>query len=302
MKLPLVVSVINLTLFMKSFLIAFLVCLTASLQAQTVDFHDHIGIQLWSLRAQFPKDVAGTMDLISKTYGIKEVETAGTYGLSPSQFGSDLRSHGLNPVSSHYGYDQFVKNFPGILRDLKAMGINYVVIPVLAHAHSKYLTAAQAHEDAANLNKWGAALKAEGIQLGVHTHGFEFTPLADSNNETGLDIVMRETMRNLVCFEMDVFWVYAGGGDPVALLKKYPDRWLMLHVKDLRKGADRADGVPSHTKLGDDVAVGTGVIDWKAVLTAAQADGVKYYFIEDETTDALANIPLSLAYLKALKL
>lgn len=287
---------------MKSCFFAFLVCITLSLNAQTVDFHDHIGIQLWSLRAQFPKDVTATMDLISKKYGISEIETAGTYGISPAEFGAKLRAHGLSPVSSHYGYEQFVKNFPGIVHDLKALGITYVVIPVLGHAHSKYLTAAQAHEDAANLNKWGAALKAEGIQLGVHTHGFEFTPLTDSNNETGLDIVMRETMRNLVFFEMDVFWVYAGGGDPVALLKKYPDRWLMLHVKDLRKGADRSDGVPSHTKVGDDVAVGTGVIDWKAVLSAAQADGVKYYFIEDETTDPLANIPLSLAYLRSLKL
>jgi sugar phosphate isomerase/epimerase len=287
---------------MKSLFFAFLVCLTASLHAQTTDFHDHLGIQLWSLRAQFPKAITSTMDLISKTYGIKEVETAGTYGMNPSQFSSDLSSHGLSAISSHYGYDLFVKEFPVIVRNLKALGIHYVVIPVLGHPHSKYLTAVQAHEDAANLNKWGAALKAEGIQLGVHTHGFEFTPLPDSNNETGLDIVMRETMPNLVFFEMDVFWVYAGGADPVALLRKYPDRWLMLHVKDLRKGADRADGVPSHTKLGDDVAVGAGVIDWKAVLTAAQNDGVKYYFIEDETTDPLKNIPLSLAYLKALKL
>ena len=288
---------------MKLYFIPVLIAslMTLSLRAQPIDFHDHIGLQLWSLRAQFPKNPSGSMDLVN-TYGITEIETAGTAGLPVGAFNKMLVDHHLKPVGAHISYEQCAKDLKGVITNMKALGVTYVTIPVIAHPHSKFLTTKQAHEAAANLNKWGEVLKSEGLQLGVHTHGFEFTPLPDSNNETGMDILMRETKHDLVVYEMDVFWVYAGGGNPVGLLKKYPDRWLMLHIKDLRIGADREDGVPAHTKTGDDVAVGTGVIDWKAVLSAAQEDGVKYYFIEDETTDALKNIPLSVAYLKALKL
>ena len=258
---------------MKRYFIPALIAslMTLSLRAQPIDFHDHIGLQLWSLRAQFPKNPSGSMDLVN-TYGITEIETAGTAGLPVGAFNKMLVDHHLKPVGAHISYEQCAKDLKGVITNMKALGVTYVTIPVIAHPHSKFLTTKQAHEAAANLNKWGEVLKSEGLQLGVHTHGFEFTPLPDSNNET------------------------------VGLLKKYPDRWLMLHIKDLRIGADREDGVPAHTKTGDDVAVGTGVIDWKAVLSAAQEDGVKYYFIEDETTDALKNIPLSVAYLKALKL
>jgi hypothetical protein len=272
-----------------------------NLSAEGIDFHDHIGLQLWSLRAQFPRSPAAAMDLVN-SYGITEIETAGTAGLSVSEFSKLLGEHKLAPIGAHIGYEQFARNLKRVISDMKSLGVTYVTIPVVAHPHSKFLTAKQAHEDAANLNKWGAALKAEGLQLGVHTHGFEFTPLPESNNETGMDILMRETNPDLVVYEMDVFWVYAGGGNPVELLNKYPDRWLMLHIKDFRQGADRADGVPAHTKAGDDVAVGTGVFDWKKILSAAKQDNVKFYFIEDETVDPLKNIPLSVGYLRALKL
>ncbi|HYD85261.1 MAG TPA: hypothetical protein VEA63_14445, partial [Opitutus sp.] len=101
--------------------------------------------------------------------------------------------------------------------------------------------------------------------------------------------------------QMDVFWVFHAGRDPVKLLESYSDRWFSLHVKDIRKGAvtNLSSG---HAAPTDNVAVGTGQIDWKAVLSTAQKVGVRYYIIEDETPAPLQAIPASLKYLNGLKL
>jgi sugar phosphate isomerase/epimerase len=163
------------------------------------------------------------------------------------------------------------------------------------------LTAAHAHEVAANFNKWGAAFRAEGITYGLHPHGFEFVPFASEGGKTAFDIIVAETKPENVSFEMDVFWVFHAGVDPVALLKKYPTRWSLMHVKDIRKGA--VTGLSTgHAAPIDNVAVGTGQIDWPAVLKTAQEVGVQHYLIEDETPTPLVCIPDSLKYLRALKL
>jgi sugar phosphate isomerase/epimerase len=99
---------------------------------------------------------------------------------------------------------------------------------------------------------------------------------------------------------MDVFWVTHGGQDPVKLLAKYPDRWVMMHVKDIRKGAPT--GIyTGHAPATDDVAVGSGQVDWPSVFREAQAVGVKWYFIEDESLTPLQNVPQSIAYIRSLK-
>ena len=100
---------------------------------------------------------------------------------------------------------------------------------------------------------------------------------------------------------MDVFWVFHAGQDPVKLLNKYGDRWQLLHVKDIRKGAVTGLSTGSAPPT-DNVPVGDGQIDWPAVLRASQKVGVKHYIIEDETPTPLQAIPASLKYLRAVKL
>jgi sugar phosphate isomerase/epimerase len=114
-------------------------------------------------------------------------------------------------------------------------------------------------------------------------------------------VLVRETKPELVCYEMDVFWVFHAGQDPAKLLAKYPDRWALMHVKDMRKGAVTGLSTGSAAPV-DNVPVGDGQIDWRAVLGTARQIGVQYYFIEDETPAPLQCIPISLAYLRALKL
>ena len=99
---------------------------------------------------------------------------------------------------------------------------------------------------------------------------------------------------------MDVFWVMHPGQDPVKLLEKYPTRWSLMHLKDIRKGA--ATGIyTGHAPLTDDVPLGTGMVDWPSVLSTAAKVGVKHYFIEDESPTAAEAIPQSLRYLETLK-
>ena len=109
-------------------------------------------------------------------------------------------------------------------------------------------------------------------------------------------------MKRCVAFEMDVFWVVHPGADPVKFLNKYPGRWQLMHLKDMRKGALIGLPKPESAPETDNVAVGAGQIDWKAVLGTAEKIGVTYYILEDETPTPLQCIPVSLAYLRALKL
>ena len=264
-----------------------------------VDFHDHLGIQLWSLRDQTKTDLPAALDLV-KGYGLTEVETAGTGNLSAEDFGKLLAARGLTPVSSHVGYDALKKDLPAAIRTAKTLGVKYVITPSLPRGKEGF-TAKEAHEVAANFNKFGEAFRAEGISYGYHFHGFEFVPFAEENGATAFDIILRETKPELVCFEMDVFWVFHAGKDPAQLLKQHAGRWALLHVKDIRKGAVTGLSTGGAPPI-DNVAVGSGQIDWNAVLKAAQEVGVKHYFIEDETPTPLVCIPDSLKYLRALKL
>lgn len=266
--------------------------------AFAVDFHDHVGLQLWSLRDQTKADVPAALDWV-KAQGIVEVETAGTGNVSLEEFAKLLQARGLKAVSAHIGYDALAKDLPGAIKTAKALGAKYVMTAWIPHQGA--FTAEMARAAAADFNKWGEAFRAEGITYGYHPHGYEFVALADEGGKTPFDLIAAGTKPEFVSFEMDVFWVFHAGVDPAALLKKYPNRWSLLHVKDIRKGA--VTGLSSgHAAPIDNVAVGTGQIDYTSVLKAAQDVGVQHYFIEDETPSPLVCIPDSLKYLRALKL
>jgi len=264
-----------------------------------IDFHDHIGLQMWSLRDQVKADLPAALDLVVH-YGISEVETAGTGNLSTADFMKELEKRGLKAVGSHVGYEALEKDPAAVIQNAKAMGVKHVVTPWIPHG-KEGLTAEAAHKVAANFDKWGAAFRAEGLSLGLHPHGFEFVPFASEGGKTAFDIIAAETKPENFSFEMDVFWVFHAGVDPVQLLNKYRGRWLLMHVKDIRKGAVTGLSTGSAPPI-DNVTVGTGQINWPAVLKTAQEVGVKYYLIEDETPTPLVCIPDSLKYLRGLKL
>jgi sugar phosphate isomerase/epimerase len=269
-------------------------------QAAVADFHDHIGLQLWSLRATtLTKGVTASLDQI-KAFGITEVEGALlTANLTPEQVRAAYDQRGLKLPSVHAGYDDLNKKLPELVQAAKILGVNYVICPWIPHEGA--FDRKMMEKAAADFNRAGEAFHAAGIKFGYHPHGYEFVANGTAG-ETLLDDLIRSTKPENVCYEMDVFWVLHGGANPVKLMEKYPSRWVALHVKDLRKGAPILLPKPESAPDTDNVAVGGGEIDWKSVIGTAEKIGVTYYFIEDETPAPLENIPASLAYLKALKL
>jgi len=261
-------------------------------------FQDHLGLQLWSLRDSTKQSTTGALDL-AVGFGFTEVETAGTGSLSVADFAKELQTRKLKAVAMHAGYEALQKDAARVIADAKVLGAKYVVVPWLPHDKEKGLTAEVARAAAANFNVWGEACRAAGLQFGFHPHGFEFK--ADAAGVTPFDIIARETKAELVTFEIDIFWVFHAGQDPVKLMEKYPDRWRLMHVKDIRKGAVTGLSTGSAPPT-DKVVVGDGQIDWPVVLRAAAKAGVKHYFIEDEGVQPLKEIPASLRYLKSLKL
>lgn len=259
-------------------------------------FRDHLGIQLWSLRDTTKESTTKALD-VAAGFGFTEVETAGTGNLSVADFTKELQARKLTVVAAHIGYEGMQKDPARILGEAKALGAKYAIIPSLPRPKTGF-TADDARRVAAEFNVWAKLAKAGGLQFGYHTHGFEF--IAAPDGTTPFDILVRETDPSLVVFEMDVFWVFHAGQDPVKLLQKYPDRWRLMHVKDIRKGAVTGlstGGAPPTDK----VAVGDGQIDWRVLLAEADKAGVVHYFIEDEGVQPLKDIPASVKYLQGLK-
>jgi sugar phosphate isomerase/epimerase len=257
-------------------------------------FKGPVGLQLYGLRAEFTRNVPAALEKV-KSYGIKYVETAGTYGLSPTKFRDMLKSNGLEPVSGHFPYERYRDDLDALVAEAKVMGLKYAGNAWITHKDT--FNEQEARDAAAVFNRAGKALKNQGIKFFYHVHGFEFQPYKDG---TLLDLLMRETDPASVHFQMDVFWIVFPGQDPVKLLDKYKGRWELMHLKDMRKGLKTGE-LTGKTDVTNDVALGTGQMDWPAILKAAKKAGIKWYFIEDESPTAAEQIPQSLKFLESVK-
>ncbi len=255
-----------------------------------------LGLQLWSLRIQLTASLPSGMAEV-KSLRFTMVESAGTYGHTARELRSLADANGLRIVGAHIQYQDMQSNLPKAIADAKTLGASYVIVAWVPHTGD--FTVDEARVAAANFNSWGAALKAEGLKFGFHTHGYEFRPLADGSS--AFDVMLKETDPDLVFCEMDVFWVVQAGIDPVKLLEKYPTRFKAFHIKDMRKGAPTGL-YEGHAPASDNVIVGQGSMDWPAIIAAGKKAGVEYSFIEDETSDPIGNIPPSIKYLETLGL
>lgn len=255
------------------------------------DFKGPIGLQLYSLRAKFAKDVPGSLDLV-KSYGIKYVELAGTYNMPPEQFKKMLDDRGLVAVAGHFPFERFRDDAEGVARDARALGLKYAGVAWIPHQAGFDLEDCRKAIDV--FNKAGATLAKHNVQFFYHNHGYEFAP---HEGGTLMDFLIKETDPKNVAFEMDTFWVKHPGQDPALLLAKYPGRWKLMHVKDMKHGT-QTGLLTGSSDVNNDVALGTGMMDWPAILKAARKSGVEYYFIEDESDAAADHIPVSLQFLE----
>ncbi len=258
-------------------------------------FKGPIGLQLYSLRAQFlANGVGATLDKV-KAMGIKNVELAGTYNLPAEKFKSMLEERGLVAISGHFPYGRYKTDPDGVAKDAKALGLKYAGCAWIDHKGD--FDEATCRDAAAVFNKAGEALAKEGIKFFYHCHGYEFQPYKDG---TLFDLLMTESKADKVAFQMDVFWVVFPGQNPAKLLEKYAGRWELVHLKDMKKGLPLGS-LKGGTDVKNDVALGTGQLNWGEILPAAAKAGVKYYFIEDESPTSEEQIPVSLKFLETVK-
>jgi sugar phosphate isomerase/epimerase len=257
-------------------------------------FTGQLGLQLYSLRAQFAKDVPGTLDKV-REMGFKYVETAGTYGMPPEKFRKECEARGLTIVSAHMPYEKFRDNPEGAAKDAEALGVKYAGCAWIAHQGA--FSEKDCREIAKVFNAAGETLAKHGIKFFYHTHGYEFQPYGSG---TLFDLLMSETKPQLVAYEMDVFWVVHGGQNPVSLLEKYKGRFELMHLKDMKTGTP-INLLTGSSDVRNDVAMGTGQIQYRKILPAAENSGVKWYFIEDESPTSEEQIPQSVRYLKEVK-
>lgn len=256
-------------------------------------FKGPIGLQLYSLRAEFLRNVPATLEKV-RDYGIKNVELAGTHNLSPKKFKEMLDVNGLKAVSGHFPYDRYRDDVEGIAREAEALGLRYTGCAWIPHDGD--FDEKECRDAIAVFNRAGEALAKHGLKFFYHTHGYEFQPHGQG---TLFDLMMAETKPKFVSYEMDVFWIVHPGQDPVKVLRKYGKRFELLHVKDMKKGV-KGD-LSGKSDVSNDVVLGTGQMDWPAILNAAKRAGVKWYFIEDESPTAAGQIPRSLSFLEQVK-
>lgn len=235
--------------------------------------------------------------------GYSGVEFAGSNygGMSVEEMKAALAEAGLEAVSSHVAMDKMEADIPYVA----AIGGKMIVCPMHAFA-----TKEEALEMAELLNKYGKIAKEHGLRIGYHNHTQEFY---EADGKPLLDYVIENTDPDTVSFELDCGWCSCAGVNPVDYINKHAGRFMAIHVKENNKalGPEKpqsmheaqehprfeldADGKPifppeflakmeEHNKLN--VPTGQGIVDWKAVKAAADAqwDGEVQYIVEREAS------------------
>ena len=252
-----------------------------------------VGIGLYSFRDQFAKDIPGTMAAV-RQMGFRDVEVAGTYGMAPAEFRKLLDKNGLRAVSMGADFKDLDANVPKVLAEAKALGVKYVACFWIPHAGDTF-TIYNAETAIDVFNTAGKLLADNGITLCYHTHGYEFQNYKDG---TFFDYLAENFDPKYINFEMDVFWVKAPGYNPVALLQKYPKRFLLMHLKDRKPGTP--DSQNGHSDVESNVILGQGDVGIAAIMKQAKKSGVKHYFIEDESSRSVEQVPKSIDFLRSL--
>ena len=271
-------------------LLAFSVLLLAACSGDK-EIPQDIGLQFYSLRDQFAEDIPGTLDLI-KSWGIQTIEGGETYGMDRDEFQDMLDARGFNVVSVGVDYNDLHESLDEVIEKTKSYGAKYVMIPWIPHDGDNFTF--ENTENAVNLfNEAGQKIKAAGLQLVYHPHGYEFRPHENGN----LMDYMLQNARHFD-FEMDVFWFFHGGADPMEYLNNYPEKFKLMHLKDMQKGVQGNDS--GHEDVETNVVLGTGQIDIGALVKRGRELQVEYMFIEDESSRVVEQVPKSLELLQSL--
>jgi len=225
---------------------------------------DPLGIQLYTLRGRMADGVEATLDLVANI-GYREVEFAGYFGRTPAQIRSALRASGLSAPSAHVSLEAVEQE--ATLAAAAEIGHHWLVVPSLpANVRQTLNDWARLGERFARI---GRTAQSWGLRIAYHNHDTELHPF---DGEVPLEVFLAASDPALVHLQADLFWLAQGGVDPVAFLTRWPGRVPMVHVKD--RGPN-----------GEMVDIGTGTLDWRAILRAAPAAGIRHWFVEHDNPE-----------------
>ncbi len=247
-----------------------------------------VGLQLYSLRNEIKEDLPGSLKKISEI-GYKNLEAAGYsdgkfYGMAPLEFKSLIKDLGMKLTASHVTFN---KDEVGVvLQAHKEAGIDYMVWPWLDHEQRSSIDAYK--ETAEKFNIIGEMCTDNGIRFAYHNHDFEFNPI---DGTIPYDLLLDSTDAELVCMEIDLYWIIYAGKDPVSYFEKYPGRFELWHVKDMASGEAK-----------EMTEVGSGIIDYPNLFEYASVAGMKEFFIEQDTIsgDGFQSVKKSFDYISSI--
>jgi len=250
-----------------------------------------LGLQLYSVRDLLPKDFDGTLHKL-REIGYTEVEAAGYYNRTAKEFRHAMDQAGLRCVSTHHPLGQLRPHLDEYIEYGHQLGLDFIICSSSVRrdpAAKGALNLDDWHYVADEFNRIGEKVKAAGIGFGYHNHIPEF------GTEAGVvfyDELLRLTDPKLVSFEMDCGWVVAAGRNPLDYISKTPERFPLLHIKDMEKGANGQ----LHSAI-----LGRGTMDYRPILRAASS--LKHGFIEQEEfdIDPLEALRLDAEYLRKIE-
>ncbi len=261
-----------------------------------------IGLQLFSVREDLVKDFPGTLKRVA-AIGYREVEAAGFYNHSASDVKQMMADAGLHCVSAHYSLADLLKSTDATIAYAKTLGLEYVICSAPWAADPAHLAnypggAWQGILHAMTLDDWkwnadqfnqmGCKMQEAGLKFGYHNHTMEFRTV---NGSSGYRILLEDTDPRCVTLELDCGWAAAAGQDPAKLLRKYPGRFSMLHLKDLKPAAA---GTEPSERISTEIGLGT--VNFHTLFAAAKVSGVRHYFVEQEEFDKPAFTALTIDY------
>lgn len=256
-------------------------------------FHGPVGLQLYSLRSYFSDDPEKVFRTASD-YGFVEVEYSAIAGLSVEDYASFLKKYNLRAFSGHWPFERLENDLDRVIAEAKILGLDSVGCAWLPH-NGKF-TESDCRYAAEVFNRAAPKLRANGLGLYLHNHGYEFEPF---EHGTLLDLFMILTEHSGVKLQIDILWTIFPGQDPVRVMEKYPTRIHSIHLKDLKKGV-KGD-LSGATNVENDVALLTGQADYPTILKTAQQIGVPHMYIEDESPFFETQIKDSLKNLEEIK-
>ncbi len=259
---------------------------------------DQLGVQLYTVRKQMKRDFEGTLAKVA-AIGYKEVEFAGYFDHSPEEVRAAIDRNGLASPATHVAYDTLGDKWPAQIESAKVIGQSYIVCPWIPEKIRKHRDGWQ--RAAETFNRAGEASKKAGIQFAYHNHWFEFLPV---NGKLPYDFLLEACDTSLVKMELDLCWITLGAGDPLKYFDRYPGRFPLVHVKDMKKlpAVSASGGQDFGDRLKDMTEVGSGVIDWKRIFAQSEKAGITHYIVEhDKPAAPFDSIKISYEYLRQLR-